>query len=112
MERNRTFLIAKNFPTPMLIAAPFVSLRAVLLARGLSLSRQRERRQQFAQESGAGWRLPWFVLKAHLALFANLGRLFMQRRSISLARPRLSDATIFAACSAGYSISARQVAEY
>lgn len=109
VERNRSFVVAKNFPVTMLLLAPFVSLarylwHAVFLLRGTGAA------AQFAAESSAGWRLPWLVLKAHFALAVHLGRLLRQRAEIS-RRAKVSSGN-FRGLLAQYSISARKIAEY
>ena len=109
VERNRLFLVVKNFPAPMLLKAFFVALaryvwHVVLMLRGKGAA------AQFVTESSAGWRLPWFVLKAHLALVAHLGRLLRQRSAIRRSA-KISSGS-FGCLLSQYSISARDVAEY
>ncbi len=103
VERNRLFLVVKNFPLALLLAAPFVSAirylwHAVFLLQGKGAA------AQFATENGTGWQLPWFVLKAHLALLINLPRLLRQRRAI--------DSRTFRSLLSRFSISPRRMAEY
>ena len=57
VERNRLFVLAKNFPAAMLAAAPWVSLarygwhlRLMLRGRGTAA--------RFRMEGGAAWRMP------------------------------------------------------
>ena len=63
VERNRLFVLAKNFPLGMLLAAPWVSLARYLwhawymlrrTRRGGAISRRRKRRAEDALVSGAG----------------------------------------------------------
>lgn len=103
VERNRLFLVVKNFPFSRLLAAPFVSFvryvwHAVFLFQGQGSA------AKFATESGAGWRLPWFVAKAHFALLRSLPRLLRQRRAL--------DSILFRDLLSRFSISPRRMAEY
>ena len=81
VERNRLFVLVKNFPVRLLLCAPFVSaaryfwhLWFLLEGRGSAA--------QFRAEGNAGAKMFWYVLKAHAALLASLPRLWRQRRSI------------------------------
>jgi GT2 family glycosyltransferase len=81
VERNRLFLIAKNFPLPNLMAAPFATVfryfwHVIALARG------RGRAGEFRASGHGGAVLIWYVLKAHLALLRHMPRLWKQRRDI------------------------------
>jgi GT2 family glycosyltransferase len=107
VERNRLFVLAKNFPGRMLAAAPFVSL-ARYLWHALFLLEGRGSAARFRAEGHAGPRMAWYVLRAHLALAANAGRLRRQRREIrsrALITPR-----VFERLLRGHSISARRLA--
>jgi len=81
VERNRLFVIAKNFPAAELMRSPLAAAAryfwhfAAMLDRRGAAARFRERGQ-------SGWNLPWYVLRAHLALAASLGRLLKERRRI------------------------------
>jgi GT2 family glycosyltransferase len=106
VERNRLFLLAKNFPLSVLWRAPIVSaarywwhLRYMLAGRGAAAEFTRG-------ESGA--KLAWLVLRAHLALLGRLPRLLAARRSIRGAA-RISPAD-FVRLLERHSISAREVA--
>jgi GT2 family glycosyltransferase len=106
VERNRLFVVAKNFPAMAAVRAPFVSIARYawhtwFLIRGEGTA------GRFAQ-GGSGFALAWFVLKAHLALIASLGALLSKRRAIRRTA-RLSDSD-FMALMRAHSISARQVA--
>jgi GT2 family glycosyltransferase len=107
VERNRLFVLAKNFPARMLAAAPFVSI-ARYLWHARYLLEGRGSAARFRAEGHAGPRMAWYVVRAHLALVANAGRLRRQRREIrSGARitPRVFERLI-----RSHSISARRLA--
>jgi GT2 family glycosyltransferase len=108
VERNRLFVVAKNFPARMALAAPFVSLarylwhvRYLLAGRGSAA--------RFRAEGHAGLRMAWYVARAHLALAAHFGRLRRQRREIR-TNARITP-RIFEHLLRGHAISARRLAE-
>jgi len=108
VERNRLFVLVKNFPGSMLALAPLVSiaryfwhLRFLLQGRGSAA--------RFRAEGNAGPRMLWILVKAHAALVANLGRLWRQRRQIR-QRARITPA-VFRHLLRCHGISARRVAE-
>jgi GT2 family glycosyltransferase len=107
VERNRLFVLAKNFPLRMLLAAPFVSLARywwhltyIFQGRGSAA--------RFRAEGNAGPRMLWYVLRAHVALLVHGRRLWRQRSAIRRAA-RITP-LIFRRLIQGYSISARRVA--
>ena len=109
VERNRLFLVAKNFPVGMLLAAPFATvaryfwhLRFLLGGSGSAA--------RFRAEGNAGPKLLWYVLKAHAALFAHARRLWRQRREIQ-RRARITPA-VFRHLIRSHSISVRRVAAH
>jgi GT2 family glycosyltransferase len=107
VERNRLFVLAKNFPARMVMAAPFVSA-ARYLWHVKYLLEGRGSAARFRAEGHAGPRMAWYVLRAHLALLGNAGRLRRQRREIrSQARitPRVFERLV-----RSHSISARRLA--
>jgi GT2 family glycosyltransferase len=107
VERNRLFVLAKNFPARMLVAAPFVSLaRYVWHARYLLAGRGSAAR--FRAEGHAGPRMAWYVLRAHLAVARHAGRLGRQRREIR-GRSRITS-SVFERLVRSHSISARRLA--
>jgi GT2 family glycosyltransferase len=108
VERNRIFVAVKNFPFSFLLAAPFVSI-ARYWWHVMSMLRGRGSASQFQQEGHGGWRLGWFVLKAHLAALAGAGQLLAKRRKI-LSTSRLSEKA-FAGLLRRFSIPARKLAE-
>jgi len=108
VERNRLFVLVKNFPARMLAFAPLSTLaryfwhaRLLLQGRGSAA--------RFRAEGNAGPRMLWYIVKAHAALAANLARLWRQRRQIR-ARARITPA-VFRRLMRSHSISARRVAE-
>jgi GT2 family glycosyltransferase len=107
VERNRLFVLAKNFPGRMLAAAPFVSA-ARYLWHARYLLEGRGSAARFRAEGNAGPRMAWYVLRAHLALLSNAGRLRAQRREIR-ARARITP-SVFERLVRSHSISARRLA--
>lgn len=107
VERNRLFVLAKNFPGEMLLAAPFVSL-ARYLWHAWYILEGRGSAARFRAQGNAGPKMAWYVVRAHIALVANLRRLWRQRREIR-ARARITPA-VFRHLLRSHSISARKVA--
>ncbi|HUS06353.1 MAG TPA: glycosyltransferase family 2 protein [Bryobacteraceae bacterium] len=106
VERNRLFLIAKNYPAGMLATALFASLvryfwhvTALFTGRGAAAEFHRH---------GSGFELAWIVIKAHFAAFLHLPELLRKRRGIQ------KNATLstreFGALLGRHRISLRQVA--
>jgi GT2 family glycosyltransferase len=107
VERNRLFTVARNFPARLLWRVPLASAaryfwHAWFLMRGRGLA------ARFHAEGGGAWRMPWYVLRAHLALCAAWPRLMRERRRIR-ASARLSAAE-FAGLLRAHSLSVREVA--
>jgi GT2 family glycosyltransferase len=107
VERNRLFVLAKNFPGAMLVAAPFVCLARyfwhiwyILEGRGAAA--------RFRAEGNAGPRMLWYVLRAHLAFLGALPRLLRARRRIRTGA-RITPKT-FRRLLRAHSIRARRVA--
>jgi GT2 family glycosyltransferase len=107
VERNRLFVLAKNFPGAMLFAAPFVCLARyfwhiwyILEGRGAAA--------RFRAEGNAGPKMLWYVLRAHLAFLAALPRLLRERRRIQRSA-RITTA-VFRRLLRAHSIRARRVA--
>jgi GT2 family glycosyltransferase len=108
VERNRLFVLAKNFPLRMLAAAPFVSLaRYVWHLR--FLLRGRGAAARFRLEGASAWRMPFYVLRAHCALLLHTPALFRKRREIR--RTARVTPHIYRRLLRAHSISARRVAE-
>lgn len=108
VERNRLFVMAKNFPASMLPGVPFVSLaryawhfRLMLGGHGAAA--------RFRLEGASAWRMPYYVGRAHAALLANAAALWRKRREIRRSA-RLLPKT-YKRLLRSHSISARRVAE-
>lgn len=107
VERNRLFVLVKNFPLRMLLAAPFVTL-ARYLWHAWYLIEGRGSAARFRAEGHAGPKMLWYVIRAHVAVLANAPRLWRERREIR-SRARIT-AAIFRHLVRSHSISARKVA--
>ena len=106
VERNRLFVVAKNFPTAALVRVPFTSIaryawHVYILLRGHGTTGE-------FRHGGSGAALAWFVVKAHFAMLAQLRMLVVKRRVVR-ASAKLS-ASEFQSLLRQHSISARQVA--
>ena len=108
VERNRLFVVAKNFPALMLWIVPFATLarywwhvRSIALGRGTAA--------QFRREGNSGLRLAVIVMRAHWALARNAGSLWRKRKEIR-RRAKLS-AVEFGRLLRAHSIGVRRVAE-
>ena len=106
-ERNRLFLIVKNFPAPALALAPIVSLARYFWHTVYMLA-GRGKAAEHAASGGGGMQLLWCVAKAHLALIPALPRLVRERRAIQ--RHGRMHPVQFRRMLSTYSIRARQVA--
>jgi GT2 family glycosyltransferase len=107
VERNRLFVVAKNFPVRMLAVVPLASLARyfwhlwfLLQGRGTAA--------RFRAEGHGGARMIWYILRAHLALLANAPRLLRQRAAIR--RHARITARVFQHLLRGHSIGLRKVA--
>jgi GT2 family glycosyltransferase len=107
VERNRLFVLVKNFPGRMLPVAPFVAL-ARYLWHAWYIFQGQGSAARFRAEGNAGPRMLWYVVRAHAALLGNLGRLWRQRREIR-ARARITPA-VFRQLLRSHAISARRMA--
>jgi GT2 family glycosyltransferase len=107
VERNRLFVLAKNFPAGMLLAAPFAAL-ARYSWHSWYLLQGRGSAARFRAEGNAGPKMLWYVLRAHAALLGALPRLWRQRRQIR-ARAKITP-TVFRRLLRSHSIGARRVA--
>ncbi|MEO8370825.1 MAG: glycosyltransferase family 2 protein [Candidatus Solibacter sp.] len=107
VERNRLFVLVKNFPGRALLAAPFVSAARYLWHAWYILKGQGSA-ARFRAEGNAGPKMLWYVLRAHAALLANLPRLLRQRRQIR-SRARITP-TVFRHLLRSHAISARRMA--
>ena len=107
VERNRLFVLVKNFPMSMLLISPFVTLsryfwHACYLVGG------RGSAARFRAEGHTAARMAWFVLRAHVALIGHFTRLWRQRRAIFRAA-RITP-TVFRHLMRSHSVSARRIA--
>jgi GT2 family glycosyltransferase len=106
VERNRLWLVLRNFPARMLWRVPFIAL-ARYFWHVVCLLRGQGKTAEFAADgNGAG--LPVLVLKAHLATLSHIPRLLAQRRAIekkAYMTPRQFERLL-----ARHSISPKQVA--
>lgn len=105
VERNRLYLLVKNFPARMLWSAPFYSLvryfwHLVYAGRGQGAA------AEYRKGVKAGPSLPRLVVRAHVDLLRNLPRLWRERKKI---RRRLTPKQ-FRKMLKQYSISPRKVA--
>ena len=107
VERNRLRTVVKNFPANLLWRVPFLEAARyfwhvfyMLVGRGAAAA--------FARESGPGLWLPWFVMKAHFGIVAELPMLLSKRREIR--RRAYRTPRQFARLLREHSISVRQVA--
>ena len=108
VERNRLFVLVKNFPGAMLLMAPLVTLlrywwHAWFLLRGKGSA------ARFRAEGNAGLMIGWYIVRAHAALIGNLGRLWRQRQAIR-RRARITPA-VFRRLLRGHAIGIKKVAE-
>ena len=106
VERNRLFVVVKNFPASALWRVPFTSIarygwHMYFLLRGQGTTGE-------FKHAGGGAALVWFVVKAHLVLLGRLGALRAKRRAVQ-ATAKLT-ASDFSALLQQHSIPARQVA--
>lgn len=108
VERNRLFVLAKNFPAGMLLAAGFAAL-ARYVWHAWYLLQGRGSAARFRAEGHAGPKLLWYVLRAHAALWVALPRLWRQRQQIR-SHAKITPA-VFRHLLRSHSISARRMAE-
>jgi len=108
VERNRVFLVLKNFPAGMFLAVPFYAIQRYFWHTAFLLQ-GRGTASEFQGEGNHPLALVWYVVKAHLAALASLGRLLRARAAVR--RVSRVDARGFRALMAAHSIRPRQVAE-
>jgi GT2 family glycosyltransferase len=107
VERNRLFVLVKNFPGAMILTAPFVTL-ARYLWHGWFLLQGQGSAARFRAEGNAGLKMAWYIVRAHASLIGNLGRLWRQRREIR-RRARITPA-VFRHLLRGHAIGIKRVA--
>jgi GT2 family glycosyltransferase len=107
VERNRLFVLLKNFPARELWIAPVFTL-ARYFWHAVYAFGGRGKASEYTRGGSAAWTLPWHVLRAHAAVIPELPALLRQRREIqNHARMRPVQ---FRRMLASYGISPRQVA--
>ena len=108
VERNRLFVLVKDFPARMMAVAPLVSAARYLwhVVYGLM---GRGSAARFRREGNSSLRMLGCVARAHGALLVSLPRLWRRRREIR-RRARVTPA-VYRRMLRGHSISARRVAE-
>jgi GT2 family glycosyltransferase len=109
VERNRLFVLLKNYPARMMAAAPLAALARYWWHLWL-MFRGRGSAARFRAEGNAGVKMIWFVMRAHVALVGHWTRLLRQRREIRAAA-RITPA-VFRRLVRTYSIAARKVAGF
>jgi GT2 family glycosyltransferase len=108
VERNRLFVLVKNFPVRCLLAAPLVTLarygwHAWFLLQGRGTA------ARFRAQGHSAGHILGVIVRAHLQVLRHWGTLWRKRREIR-ARARVTE-TVFLGLLAAHSISARRVAE-
>jgi GT2 family glycosyltransferase len=107
VERNRLFLVAKNFPLGDLLLSPFFSI-ARYFWHAAYLRKRQGKAAEFQHAGGNVAELPAFALRAWLALIQAAPRLLRERRQIQRhgrASPKQYHRMLLS-----YSIGTRQVA--
>jgi GT2 family glycosyltransferase len=105
VERNRLFVIFKNFPLFDLPLVPFYAMSRYFWHFVYAL-RGRGKAAEFQREGGGLIRLPWYVIRGHIDLLARFPKIWSQRRGMK----RRLTAKQFRRLIRRYSISPRQVA--
>jgi len=108
VERNRLFVLAKNFPATMLLRAPFVTL-ARYAWHLLWMLRGQGSAARFRQEGNSGARMVLVVFQAHFELLRH-GRALWRKRKQIRASATISPAA-FRRLLRAHAITARKVAE-
>lgn len=104
VERNRLYVIFKNFPLADLALVPFYATARYFWHFVYALA-GRGKAAEFGRE-GSVFRLPWIVIKAHVELLARWRAILRERRGI---KRRLTSRQ-FRRLIRRYSIGPRQVA--
>ncbi len=107
VERNRLFVLAKNYPARLLPGALLAALARYFWHVWFILQR-RGAAAEYRDHGGSAFDLILFTLRAHWAAVAGCGRLYRERRRIR-ARARIG-VREFAALLARHSITVKEVA--
>lgn len=107
VERNRLFVLVKNFPAQMLWRAPAASA-ARYFWHVLFLLEGRGSAARFRAGGHAGPKMLWYVARAHASLVRQAGWLWRERRQIR-AEARITPA-VFRHLVRSHAIGARRVA--
>ena len=107
IERNRLWVAFKNFPMPMLLAAPFYSA-ARYLWHAFYLLRGRGTAAQFHREGNGIASLLGIVIRAHWSVISHFAELRRKRRAIRAGA--LITGRQFTALLRNHSIRAREIA--
>jgi hypothetical protein len=105
VERNRLFVIFKNFPLRDLLLVPFYAIARYFWHFMYAL-RGQGKAAEFQRQGGGLFRLPWYVIRGHLELLARFPKVWRQRRGMK----RRLTAKQFHRLIRRHSISPRQVA--
>ena len=108
VERNRLFVLAKNFPARMLGPAPLVAA-ARYFWHFLYLAQGRGSAARFRAGGHNGARMLWYVIQAHGSILRHARWLWRERRRIQ-SGARITP-TVFRRLARVGAISARRVAE-
>jgi GT2 family glycosyltransferase len=108
VERNRLFVLAKNFPAGLLWVAPWAAA-ARYFWHLVYLIEGRGSAARFRAGGHNGARMLWYVVKAHWGLLTNCRRLWRERQSIQ-GGARITP-VVFRYLAHGYVVGARRVAE-
>jgi GT2 family glycosyltransferase len=79
VERNRLFVIFKNFPVTNLLLVPFYAMSRYFWHFVYAL-RGRGKAAEFQRDGGSLVRLPWYVIRGHFELLARFPEILRQRR--------------------------------
>lgn len=107
VERNRLFVVAKNFPVGELWRVPLAAM-ARYIWHVIWMVRGRGSAAEFRRQGNGGLRLVWFVIRAHAEALMSAFSLWNSRRDIR-KRARISAAE-FTDLLRRHSISPREVA--
>ena len=105
VERNRLFVIFKNFPVLDLLWVPFYAMSRYFWHFVYAL-RGRGKAAEFQRAGGSFVRLPWYVIRGHLELLLRFPAIWRERRKMK----RRLTAKQFRRLIRRHSISPRQVA--